>query len=362
MKRVASSEYDILTIARGLMGQESLAALEGLLRRGRQLPPKLGPTSMGVLEDTLAKGVVLQLARRGGWRSERYLKDGEVSEGRVWLRHTPPALHFSVFSIQLLRWLTACPVGNSDCDPLDAAPRTLADELLMYLTLDVTSQLRCDTGIVRQAAFRGSALCWLGFPDRLSRDELAVEITTEQFRPLLTGDGPVLVECLQGDLGNRWARMEWNKQTIRWNAAMTQLGGGQEAVAGAWLDACDAAGRRDLSRFLIRAASEVLEGHAPSQRWVQNLEQRGSMRDRSGARRAAGAFLRALRQLRRWAEESGSVRFFDDDYEAAQLYLTQWENLGDDGFHHAERIIRELEALDATVTGQGEPQTTGEAE
>lgn len=352
MKKVAASEYDILTLTRGLVGQESLAALEGLLRRSRKLPDKMGPTSMGILQDTLAKGVVLQLARRGGWRTDRYLKAGEVAEGRAWMRHTPPVFAFSEFSIKLIRWLASQPVGNSDCPALSVKPKTLADELLMYFTLDVTMQLRCDTGVVRQPAFRGSPLCWLGFPDRLARDELEVNVTPELFEPLLGGDGPLVVECLQQHLASRWAWIEWNKQTIRWNAAMTELGNGQEAVASAWLQATDAANRRDLCKFLINAATDVLRGHAPADRWVQNLEARGPLRERTGARHAAGAFLRMVRTLHGWAEESGSIRFFEDEYEAAQLYLTQWERLGDEGFVHAERIIRELEAIDAVTRGR----------
>ena len=78
IKRVAASEYDILTITRGLVGQESLAALDGLLRRTRKIPPKIGTTSMGILQDTLAKGVVRELARRGGWRLHRDGRSGRA--------------------------------------------------------------------------------------------------------------------------------------------------------------------------------------------------------------------------------------------------------------------------------------------
>ena len=61
MRRVAASEFDLLTITRALVGQLGERAVEPLLRQAskRSLPRGIGPTAAALLEQMLARGAVV---------------------------------------------------------------------------------------------------------------------------------------------------------------------------------------------------------------------------------------------------------------------------------------------------------------
>jgi hypothetical protein len=118
--------------------------------------------------------------------------------------------------------------------------------------------------------------------------------------------------------------------------------------------ACDAAGRRDLALFLVDAGARLLSAPLPVEAWIGGLELRGTLSERTAARRAAGSLLRALLRWRAWDEHHRGVRFIDDGYEAAQFLLGRYERLGA-RVGHAEVILRELEQLGAALTQ--EPQS-----
>jgi hypothetical protein len=137
---------------------------------------------------------------------------------------------------------------------------------------------------------------------------------------------------------------------------MIRLGGTQAAVALGFLNAINRKHRRDLAQCLLIAGTRVLEKNDSPTDWVGRLESKGRVADRARARSAAASFLKVLDMFHRWAEESRGVRFFDEEYEASQLYLALYEELSDRAVHRSRDIVRELEALDAGA----EPQTTGE--
>lgn len=146
--------------------------------------------------------------------------------------------------------------------------------------------------------------------------------------------------------------MEHHKRTMASAAAMIALGAAQEAVLGALLTAADRAHRRGLVSFAVDAGASLLEHGTPAKSallWVKSLTPTGPMRERAAARRAAGALLRVLGRLARWDTEHRMKRFFEDDYEGAQLLLARWDALGSSGFSRAERVLRELESLDASL-------------
>lgn len=362
MNRVAASEADQLTVARALVGQETLAAAEGVVRRWRNMPTaaryrnKIGPTAMKLLRDTLAKGAILQLARRGGWRTMRFVAGDRVRSGRMWERHPPQALRFSRFSIHLLRWLTESPIARSDCPNLEALPETPADELLMYLAVDLCRRMDCAETLARQPAFRQSGLVWLGAFDLLALNGVGMP-EEEMFSRLLDRPAVVVLEALVPDLADGWLRAELKKRTIVAGQSMIRLGAAQEAVARAFLSVIDRRDRRDLAQCFIEAGARLLAKSPEAESFVGRLEQRGRIADRARARSAAAAFLKVLERLGGWAEEARSVRFFDEEYDAAQLYLSLFEPLGDRGVRQARDLVRALEALDATAAAT----TTGES-
>jgi hypothetical protein len=351
MNVVSPSEYALLLLARAIVGSGQYASVEDLLRARRAMPPLLSPSALHVLRDTLAKGAVLALVRRGGWRLQRHLHEGQGVEGRLWQRHTAPPLRFSPLCVHTLQWLTAQPLGHPACKPLKSdAPLTPADELFLYLCCHLVVDTPCGASVGAQPLFQRSALCRLGFPELLGAPPPGFDASA--FTPLLADKGFVL-EALQADLALRWRRLEESKRRISEPADMVALGSAQEAVLSAFLDALEAARRRDLAGFLLEAGRTLVD--RPATHWVEFLSSRASLRARAEAARAAGAWLRMLARLARWDAEHRTVRFFDDDYDAAQLLLSQWNAFGEAGFRLAAERERALASFSPAEPTPPEP-------
>jgi hypothetical protein len=336
MTRVSPSEHTLLTLARAVVGHGQYGPVEDLLRGSHSAPERLSPGALHVLRDTLAKGTVLSLIRRGGWRRQRHLHGAQERSGRLWQRHPLLPLHFSALCVQTLQWLAEQPLDSAECKPLavEGAP-TLADELFLYSCCHLVAGTPCGPSVGAQPVFRRSALCWLGFPELLGQPP--AEFGPALFTPLLASHAPIL-EALQADLARRWLRLEESKHRISNPADMIALGQTQEAVLTAFLSAIDSAGRRDLAGFLIGAGKSLMQ--QPASWWVAGLSPQSSLRERSEAAQAAGAFLRGLERLGRWDAEHRMVRFFDDGYEVAQVLLSEWKAFGEAGFRRAADLLR----------------------
>lgn len=368
MKRVAASEFEMLTIARALFEsprRRRPAILASLLRQTRKLPSGVGPTALELMRDTMAKGVVLALINRGGWRRAPSLQQREVVTGRLWERHAPPGLHISPFAMELCRWLTSEPLRIGKCAPLTARPVTIADEFVLYLALDLTRRAGCAAGLREQAAVRASALCWLGFADLLgpgagqSASFPPADISVYAFAPWTSGAGAMFLESLQWDLAERWVRAERDKSRLAEPARLIALGRIQDAVLRAYFGAIQGAERLDLSRFIITAAHLLLAERGNSESWQPALDGSGSLRMRSDARRAAVALLRNLRTVRLWVDQASSARFFDDEYDASQLLLRIWEPLGNHGYQRAMAVVSDVESIDGLVNNTSSSQSPG---
>ncbi|WP_164016886.1 hypothetical protein [Pyxidicoccus trucidator] len=348
MIRVSTTEHELLTLARAIMGLGQYAPVEDLLRdRHLTVPERLSPGAMHALRDTLSKGAVLALARCGGWRKRRHLDGAQERSSRLWERHPPPALHFSPLSFHALRWLLEQPLVKHGCKSLDVeGTPTVADELFLYLCCRLVAGTPCAKSVGAQALFRRSVLCWLGYPELLGTTP--PKLTAEAFAPLLA-NGAWLLEALQADLAHRWRRVEESKRFLFDPSDLVNLGATQEAVLSSFLDAVDSAGRRDLAGFLLEAGRPLLE--QPASRWVEGLSLTTSLGVRATAARASGAFFRVLGRLTRWDAEHRAVRFFDDGYEAAQLLLSEWSPFGEAGFRRAADLERELSSSLTTASG-----------
>ena len=360
MKRVAASEFDLLTVTRALFerpGAWRPALLTGLLRQKRSLPDGMGPTALAVLRSIMGKGIVATILSRGGWRDAESLQRGEVVRGRLWERHQPPLIQVSPFAMYLCRWLTSQPLRSDDCEPLHATPATIADELLLYLALDLAQRANCTRSLAVQPAVRASALCWLGFADVLAAHPAGsasfppADISVYAFAPWTSGTGAVFLEALQLDLAQRWVASEVEKLRLTDPAQVVALGRIQDAVLRAFFGAIQGAERLDLCRFIVSCASALLVERPTVESWQPTLAPGGSLRARSDAHRASVALLRNLRTVRHWVEQATAVRFFDDEYERAQLVLRMWEELGENGYRRALAIATEIESLDHLVEG-----------
>jgi hypothetical protein len=352
LSRVARSEADLITVARALGGGLSAGAVEPLLREARPMAERLGPTAMGLLKQTLARGAVLELCRRGGWRPARHLVEGKPVAGRLWERRGPPELRFTAAGYQLLRWLVASPLAvPAQCRPLKHRGATgLGDELLLYLACDLATRCPgCEPALGRSPLVRGSALCWLGFPDLLGAEGPPEEQALGPAWDRLIGEGMVLVEALQQDLARRWVTLERAKRRLSRLTPMINAGESQHRVLTSFAAALERAERRDLLGFVIEAAARLLHHRPGASAWIGGIARRGTLVRRQRAFRAAGALLAGLELPRRWVEQARAVRFFDDEYQASQLLLQQWEQLGEGGLAHAQLLFQRLAALDAAA-------------
>jgi hypothetical protein len=190
----------------------------------------------------------------------------------------------------------------------------------------------------------GDGLCRLAFPDDFAdnggdgRPDVAA---------WAMGVGACVVEAMQPMLARRWMVVERAKGRIIVADSMLNLGREQGRALDAFLDAIDAADRRDLARFLLVAAGWLLKDGAAATGWVGGLDLRNlRMADRAEVGGAATAMLRRLDRLRRWDQEARGVGFLDEGYAASQSWKADWaEHGGDALWARARAIIAEVEPL-----------------
>jgi hypothetical protein len=330
LPRVARSEAELLTLTRAILNPTSsyIPSLRQRPKRAIRIE-SIGPAAMGLLQQTLARGVCAALLRRGGWETRRTLVAGQPKRGRLWQRHPVlPVLRFGPASFRLLCWLRAEDVAQAKA-PLEHDPdMSIADELLHYLAAERVVRAG---GNLHQPAFLCSPLCQLGWAHALAEGSPLPKL---DFRRLAAGEGAIVLEALQSDLARRQIEVERHKGEIVPLDTMIRIGSAQELVLDGLFRALDLVEprRRELASFVAEAARELLargpERRCPDQRWwIRSLDLRAPLSARQAAFSAAAAFLRAIGRLGRWLDEAGIVAHFDEDYEAAQLLLSSWHDL-----------------------------------
>lgn len=310
MTTVTRPEAALLDAARSLFARTRFS--------GGEVPERLGPSAMRLLEDLLAKGCVQALARLGGaWPR------GPRDRALVLDAMPAPELHFSGYTFELLRWLTARPPRP----PFEHVPKTVADELVSYLAMrrhDVAER-----GLV-------APLSWLGFPRRCPvgsdwQDALAPRIA--------------LVQGLGRDLEERWVRsVAWPEATRPAEVVLREASAERAALEG-FLDAVAASGRWDLATFVVRAAARVVALPDLADRLAAPVDQQATLRLRAEARQKAGALLAGVVRIGRKREELALVHFLDEGYDEAQALLRDWEVLPREGFGRAADVLAQLAAL-----------------
>jgi hypothetical protein len=344
VKRVAASEALILTVARAIVGFEQQGAAEWILARENKPPANFGPTSLGLLRETLSKGIVFELIRRGGGAPQSYMSTSTgVAHGRLWERHQPLRLDFSEYVVHLLRWLVATPMRETRLPAMKQRPKTLADELFAFLAFDLCARTFNAIAPSQDASFSTNPLIQLGFVDYfyLNSDQKF----PDDFTRLCDDRGAVFLEALQPTLTKRWIEILKKSSTIESNEELLRFGSHTRRVLDVFLAALAARGRPDLARFFLDASRAILAAFSEPNRFVARLVKRGPFAEQVVARREAFAFVAALQRLRTFADEARAVRFFDETYETSQLYLRLWETLGDAQVERAARMAQDI-ALD----------------
>lgn len=332
-RQVSKFEFNLLRVLRFLLGQFPSDQGLQLVRTAVARPDCLSPAAVHLVKDHLAKGCVLSLVRAGGWRNDRYLRDNQPVGGRVWDRVPldERALEFSPHVLEFLMWATSEKVHEpkASWDP-PATGLTPADELLFWMTFDAC---RSDPDLLavlrRKDAFLLNPLCWLASPgDLVESDELVLP----DFAPMFTGLRAVILECLQTHLVGRWLRSERAKVQIGDWKRMRQQGRAEFAALRAFLKAADEAKRTDLARFVLKTNAALFTSEQTPAFWIIGLQGSGPPRlaDRLDTQRAALAVPRQMETLADWQQRARSVGYFDDDYQASQLWKQDWEAAGGD--------------------------------
>ncbi len=350
MQTVTRFEANLLRLLYYFLGREPAETALPLVEDRSSPPPCLSRPAVRLVKDALAKGCVFLLARRGGWCVERHLRNQRVVKGRLWQR-TPPAelgLTFSRRTLEFLVWITAArPGDNEPAWRPEEASLTAGDRVLLYFAHQGLREAAESLGVSqlrRRPPFAQHGLCRLAYPE----DYAAAPADAEpNFAAWTDGVGACVLEALQPELAARWVAVEGGKSRIMEWQAMRDLGRSQERVLTAFLDAVEKAGRLDLARFLLRAAGELLGEHANAEMWVGGLTGAGPrLADRTATYQGALALLRQMPRLQSWERRARSVGYFDEGYQASQLWKSDWERHDGDALaDRAAAIVRQLDPM-----------------
>jgi hypothetical protein len=350
MQTVSRFEANLLRLLYYFLRREPAERALPLVEKREAPPPCLSKPAVGLVKDALAKGCTFLLAQRGGWRDERHLRDERVVSGRLWQRTKPEELGmtFSQHTLAFLIWITSSRPGDKDPTWTPTHDQlTPADLLLLFFAhegLRETVESLGGPALRKRQPYSQHGLCWLAYP----QDFTAVSAEVQpDFLPWTGGLGACILEALQPELEVRWLQVESGKERITDPAAMRALGQAQDKVLTGFLDAAETLGRRDLARFLLRAAKPLLGAHAHPGMWTGALQMGGTrLADRAATYQAATAFLRHFDRLNGWARWARTVGYFDEGYESAQLWLADWEQYQGDALHErAQGIIRNLDPM-----------------
>jgi FtsH ternary system-associated peptide len=350
-RAVSRFEAHLLRLLRSILRpQVGEPALPPTAAGKLSVPPGLSDECLELVRDALGKGCVVYLARAGGWRCERHLRDGRAVEGRLWQRQ--PAgelgLTFSRHALHFLMWLTAGrPDGAANWAP-PLSELTPADQLLLLLAHERLRDTETGTALRARPALMQNGLVRLFFPEDFCGNTAELD-----YAPWTHGVGAAIIEALQPRLQRLWLERERAKRQIGDWLRLRGLGQSQEHALGAFLNACEAAGRPDLARFLLRAFAELLSPDLTPAFWVGGLLPSAApprLAERLDVKRQGLAPLRQLERLAGWTRRFKGTQFFDEDYATAQLWLSDWERYdGDTIVHLAQGLLRQLEPLRAAA-------------
>lgn len=342
---ISEFESRLLRIVHGLFGHAPWEQVKPLLLERVPRPERLSPAAVRLIEDTLAKGCVLHLAR-GGWRRERFLAGDAVASGRLWERFLTAelALGFSRNALDFLMWCTATSLAgaNARWTPDRRHPLTIGDRLLLYLAYAAVRHTTAADVLRRQTAVASHGLCRLAFPEDFTEAAAPADFDVWMHSP-----GAAVLEALQHELAICWLDLEQRKASVRSPVVMRDVGRAQAETLAAFCAAADQAGRRDQVRFLLAVAGRLLGGGAAPRQWTQSLEtDELRLAERLEVYRAALAVPHMLLSLEAWQREALGVGYTDEGYAAAQLWKSDWERFdGDRLCRRARHLVRTCEVL-----------------
>jgi hypothetical protein len=360
MQSVSRFETNLLRLLYYFLGREPAERALPLVENRLPPPPCLSRPAVRLVQDALARGCTFLLAHRGGWRRERHLRGDRVVEGRLWER-TPPielGLSFSRHALEFLMWITAARPGDREppWHPEEEA-LTDGDRLLLYFAhegLRASAESLGAPELRTRPPFVMHGLCWLAYPEDFTAAPAGARPNLAPWTKRL---GACMLEAMQPVLAGRWIAVEGTKEGLRDAQEMRLLGQAQDRVLTAFLDAVEQAGRLDLARFLLQAASALLGPHAHVGMWTGSLLLSGQrLIDRTSTYQAALVFLRHLDRLKVWERRARGVGYFDEGYAAGQLWKADWDHFqGDTLQQRARELIRQIDPMRSDAAPGGNP-------
>jgi FtsH ternary system domain X6 len=351
--QVSRFEANLLRIARFFFHQVPAEEALPLVRENQSRPRCLSAAAVHLVRDTLAKGCVLNLVRAGGWRHERFLRNGEPKDGRLWERSPIDelALEFSADSLEFLIWLTTHKPGETT-QTWRAPPNqlTVGDQLFLFLAYEAIRE-EPDIAVALRSSpnFALHPLIVLMNPGDFAGEPTPDAIS---FNEWTIGQGALVLEAMQPLLEARWLENERSKGQIGDWDRLRQQGVVELAVLERFLGAAESAGRWDLARFLLGILNKLLATPDMTPTfWTGGLQGSGPPRlaDRLETQRSALSVLRQADRLRQWEQRARRSGYMDEDYAASKFWLGEWERLiGTQSTARAAQVVQMLEPLRAS--------------
>jgi hypothetical protein len=315
------SEADVVQVARSILGLLPGRAAVDLLSTPRERPA-MRPEAIEVLEDTLRKGLVRSLVRRGGGRRSRSLDaNGGVSEkGRLWERHEAPLLPVTAATAHLLAYLVSSGLGAAKAPRRAPPPLALGDEVFFFLAAERCIEAGFEPALGAYP-FSASVLASVAFPVHVGAGPRPA------FEALLDGSGAIVVEALEIDLASKIALAERSRRTLASSAGVARATAAIRDRTVAFVRAAIEAGRPDLGLFVLRGIDSLLvapRGTEPAA-WMPRAAEPLPLSARQEMARSGLVWFEVVDAYRAVQKRARSVGFVDDDFERAQHILTMLE-------------------------------------
>lgn len=319
----------VVRLARQATGPRSVVATALLNETHPRSTQGLEGAAVPLLRETLAKGLVASLVRRGGWRRRR--------RGQLWHRHAPPSLTVTSRAFELLRAVAHDDLRDGPTLELEPEPMALGDALVFYLVADLLFRSGHAAYLRQNAeAFGASTLCAIAFPTEVERT-----ISDDEARRWCAPPHAVVLEGLAMDLADHVRRNE----DARRNAPVRrdELTAGLLRGPGALVEAVVRSGAPMAAAFWLEAMRPSFVGDAePAHRWLGPPASRRTPHDRARAAAAASVVVERTLLFELAAADARAVRHFDDSFDDAQDTLDWLEPWSRGGFSRARRILEEL--------------------
>ncbi len=322
-------ESNLLEIVYCIFGNRSFQQTLPLFLKPSRRPRCLSLETIELVKQALVKGTTQKLASDSGWRMGTFLRDGQVKTGRLWDRTDPKklGLEFSKCSLDFLIWVTAADLSKQEFwkwSTSDSERLTLGDRFLFCAIMELLGSTDIGNRWSNKRPFFTNGLAVLMLTDRFAEENIA----ETEFHPWVVGQGGAVLEGLQSVLAKNWIEMEERKAQINEVEKMQNVGRAQALALERFMDAADAAGRRDLCRFLLVVFKRILENQNELRDWTGALDVSGiRVADRTVTYQAAAAVLLQANRLQRWQQESQTSGFLDENYVAMKLWKSDWERL-----------------------------------